>query len=74
MAAVPDPLTVVLVQGGPPLLGTLQGITHRVTTFWVAVVVVGRVTPSDRLEDQSSLLVTTLLKGNEKIVCAYAPV
>jgi hypothetical protein len=38
VARVPDPLTVGLVEGGPPLMGAVQGITHRGPTFWIVVV------------------------------------
>ena len=41
MAGVPDPLTVRVIKAGPPLMGKLQGGTHRVTTFWVVVVAIG---------------------------------
>ncbi len=38
VARVPDPLPVSLIKGCPPLMGELQGGTHRGTTFWVVVV------------------------------------
>src|SRR2546430_4862596 len=38
VARVPDPLTVCLIESCPPLMGELQGVTHRGTTFWVVVV------------------------------------
>jgi hypothetical protein len=38
VAGVPDPLTVSLVEGCPPLVGEVQGVTHRETAFWVVIV------------------------------------
>jgi hypothetical protein len=38
VARVPDPLTVCLIESCPPLMGKLQGVTHRGTTFWVVAV------------------------------------
>jgi hypothetical protein len=38
VARIPDPLPVGLIKGCPPLMGELQGGTHRGTTFWVVVV------------------------------------
>ncbi|HET9117131.1 MAG TPA: hypothetical protein VFN75_03485 [Pseudonocardiaceae bacterium] len=41
MAGIPNPLTVRVIKTGPPLMGKLQGRTHRVTTFWVVVIEIG---------------------------------
>jgi hypothetical protein len=41
MPGIPDPLPVSVVESGPPLMGKLQGVTHRRTTFWVVIEVVG---------------------------------
>ena len=39
VATVPDPLTVGLVEGGPPLVGELPGVAHHGITFLIVVVV-----------------------------------